>query len=196
MPEYWDICDADGNPTGRIHEKGKPMHPGEYHLAVTVWIRNSEGKFLLSRRLPTARHDPHFWEPTGGSAIAGEDSLTAALREVREELGLTLDPSRGKLFKRYNWPHGDGKGMAHFCTWLFSLDTPLSAVTLQPTETCDAMWADKNTICRLIEKGIFVPYTYLDDLFAFCENTPVGNSHENDPVENKPHFPITERSCL
>lgn len=182
MPEYWDICDADGNPTGRIHEKGKPMHPGEYHLAVTVWIRNSEGKFLLSRRLPTARHDPHFWEPTGGSAIAGEDSLTAALREVREELGLTLDPSRGKLFKRYNWPHGDGKGMAHFCTWLFSLDTPLSAVTLQPTETCDVMWADEDTIRRLIREGIFVPYTYLDELFAHCRI-------QKDPIENTLFIP-------
>ena len=175
MPEYWDICDEHGIPTGRIHEKGKPMNPGEYHMAVTVWLRNREGKFLISRRLPTARHDPHFWEPTCGSVLAGEDSLTAALREVREELGLTLDPAAGEIFRKYNWPHHDGRGMVHFCTWLFRCDAAPAEVVLQPEETCDAMWADEDTIRRLIREGIFVPYTYLDEFFAYCQKNPVGN---------------------
>ena len=189
MPEYWDICDENGIPTGRLHEKGKPMNPGEYHMAVTVWIRNREGKFLLSRRLPDARHDPHFWEPTGGGAKAGEDSLTAACREVREELGLTLDPKKGEVFKRYNWPHGDGKGMVHICTWIFRCDAALSEIILQPEETCDAMWADEDTIRRLIGEGIFVPYTYLDELFAYCRT-------KENPAENGTFHPTSERSPL
>lgn len=177
MPEYWDICDEHGIPTGRLHQKGKPMNPGEYHMAATVWIRDREGKFLLSRRLPTASHDAGCWEPTGGSALAGEDSLTTALREVREELGLSLDPAKGTLFKRYNWPHHDGKGMAHICVWIFESDVSLDEVVLLPTETCDAMWADEDTIRRLIEEGIFVPYTYLNELFAYCRS-------KLEPVEN------------
>lgn len=168
MPEYWDICDENGVPTGRIHQKGTPMNPGEYHMAVTVWIVNRQGEFLLSRRLPTARHNAGFWEPTCGSAIAGEDSLTAALREVKEELGLTLDPVCGTLFRRYNWPHHDGKGMVHFCTWVFRCDASLSDVVLQPEETCGAQWAAEDHIRALIREGCFVPYTYLDELFAFC----------------------------
>ena len=38
------------------------------------------------------------WETTGGSALAGDDSLTAALRETKEELGIDLDPQKGVLF--------------------------------------------------------------------------------------------------
>lgn len=35
-----------------------------------------------------------MWETTGGSAVAGDDSLTAALRETKEELGIDLAESR------------------------------------------------------------------------------------------------------
>lgn len=172
MPEYWDICDENGIPTGRIHQKGTPMNPDEYHMAVTVWILNRKGEFLLSRRVPAARHNAGFWEPTCGSALAGEDSLAAACREVREELGLTLDPSAGTVFDRYNWPHLNGSGMVHFCVWVFRGEFSLDEVILQPTETCDARWADEDTIRTRIREGVFVPYSYLDKLFAFCRNLP------------------------
>ena len=170
MPEYWDICDENGIPTGRIHERGKPMRHGEYHMAVTVWILHKTGEFLISKRVPTAGHHPGFWEPTGGSALQGEDCLTAALREVREELGLILNPADSILFKRYNWPHADRQGMAHICTWVFRQDVSLSDIVLQPEETCDVRLASEDDIRDLIREGCFVPYTYLDELFVFCKN--------------------------
>ncbi|MBQ4606216.1 MAG: hypothetical protein IJB15_05895 [Clostridia bacterium] len=44
------------------------------------------------------------------------------------------------------------------------------------------MWADEDTIRRLIREGVFVPYTYLDELFAHCRI-------QKDPVENTPFIP-------
>jgi len=41
MSELWDVLDIDGNKTGRIHERGKPMQKGEGHLVVLIWILNS-----------------------------------------------------------------------------------------------------------------------------------------------------------
>ncbi len=94
MAEFWDVRDAHGVKLGRLHERGTPMREGEYHLSVTVWIANSRGEFLISKRAP-AKNSPNMWEPTGGGALAGEESLDAALRETKEELGLTLDPAKG-----------------------------------------------------------------------------------------------------
>lgn len=105
MNEIWDITDAEGRPTGRTMEKGTPMRPGEYHLSVSVWIVNDSGEFLISRRVPGKKAAPGMWEAAGGSALAGEDALTAALREVKEELGLVLDPGEGScLFEVYMAP--------------------------------------------------------------------------------------------
>ena len=42
-----------------------------------------------------------MWETTAGCAVAGEDSITAALREVREEVGLELDPADGVVYKEW-----------------------------------------------------------------------------------------------
>ena len=87
--ELWDILDEDGNKTGELVARGRPMKQDEYHLVVHVWIRNSKGQFLISKRTPNKTF-PNMWETTGGSAIKGEDSLSAALREVREEIGINL----------------------------------------------------------------------------------------------------------
>ena len=36
MQEMWDIVDQNGNKTGRLHERGRPMQKGEYPLSVSV----------------------------------------------------------------------------------------------------------------------------------------------------------------
>lgn len=96
MSEFWDIYDKDRKLTGRTVERGKPMGRDEYHIVVNVWIRNSKGQWLISKRTAN-KHFPLLWEPTGGSAVAGESSFDAALRETREELGVELDPEKGEF---------------------------------------------------------------------------------------------------
>ena len=40
MAELWDVLDENGLSTGRVHERGKPMNKGEYHLEVYVVYQN------------------------------------------------------------------------------------------------------------------------------------------------------------
>lgn len=162
MAELWDIVDENGNKTGRLHQRGKPMKKGDFHLAVSIWIVNSNGQFLISRRTPERNH---MWETTSGGVLAGEGSLEAALRETKEELDITLDPNQCTLFKSYVIPHRNGDGMAYFNVWVFHHDADIKSVILQPEETCDAKWADKNQIKRMIDEGIFTDYSYIDELF-------------------------------
>jgi len=169
MNEIWDITDAEGRPTGLTMEKGAPMRPGEYHLSVSVWIVNDSGEFLISRRVPGKKAAPGMWEAAGGSALAGEDALTAALREVKEELGLVLDPAKGHVFSRYTWPHSDGSGAACIVVWIFRQEAALSGLSLQREETCGAKWASKEQLRALIRDGKMIPYTYIEELFRHTE---------------------------
>ncbi len=155
--ERWDVLDADRNPTGRIHRRGDPLPEGDYHLVVQVWVRNARGEFLLTRRAPT-KGFPNLWEPTGGSAQAGDDSLSAALRELREETGLTVTPEQGRLVRTMRRT-GD-----FLDVWLFDADFPLDAVTFQPGETTDAQHADAAQIRAMRDAGEIVPVLpYLDE---------------------------------
>jgi 8-oxo-dGTP pyrophosphatase MutT (NUDIX family) len=60
-----------------------------------VLIADDEGRacFLLTRRTPTLRTHARQWALPGGRIDAGESPERAALRELREEVGLALEPS-------------------------------------------------------------------------------------------------------
>ena len=159
MAELWDIVDEHGNRTGRFHERGIPMNPGDYHPSVIVWIVNGRGEFLITQRSPEKRAGG-MWETTAGCAVAGEASLTAALREVREEVGLELDPEDGVIYKEYTYPHSSGDGAAYNTVWVFRMEYDTADVVLQPGETCAFMTADAETVLLMMREGKFIPYDY------------------------------------
>lgn len=157
MIELWDIVDEHGNRTGKTMVKGTPMKKGEYHLSVSVWIQNDAGDYLVSQRVPT-KIAPNMWETTGGAAISGEDSLSAALRETKEELGVTLYPENGRVLKSYTYPHSSGDGAAYIEVWLFRQNIDIETVVLQKEETCDVKWASKEQIKQMMDQNIFIKF--------------------------------------
>lgn len=156
--ELWDVYDSERRFTGKLHRRGDFLGDGEYHLVVHIWMMNSNGEFLLTKRTPN-KGFPNMWETTGGSALAGDDSLTAAMREVREETGLMLDPKLGKVIITLR------RDDNFVDVWLFKQDFELDDVILLEGETCDKMYASLAKIKELYDKGEFVPYSYIDKIF-------------------------------
>ena len=129
---------------------GEPMGEGEFHLVVYAWIRGGDGRYLLTKRAPN-KGFPNMWECTGGSALAGDDSLTAVLREVREETGLRLDPMRGRRVASH-------RAAGRFeDVWLFERNVALDELTFQEGETCGAMLARAEEILELQREGKMAP---------------------------------------
>ena len=152
--ELWDIYDKDRNFTGRKHRRGDPLSSGDYHLTVHVWLQHTDGRFLITKRAPNKGY-AGLWECTGGSALAGDDSLTAALREVKEEAGLEVLPGNGRIILDY-------QGWDWFTdVWLFRQHFDLDAVQLQPGETCDYRWATAEEILEMNQREEMVPFRYL-----------------------------------
>ncbi len=150
--ELWDVLDEHRCLTGRVHPRGVPLPLGDYHLVVLVLIQNDKDEILITRRAATKGY-PNMWEVTGGSALAGDDSLQAALREAREETGIELDPARGHVVASEQWSDS-------FCDiWLFRQNFDLSSVVLQEGETTAAMAASCEQILHMERAGEFVPFT-------------------------------------
>ncbi|MDD4494625.1 MAG: GNAT family N-acetyltransferase [Eubacteriales bacterium] len=169
--EIWDVYDENRNLTGRYIERGRPRwQKGNYHLVVHVWKRNAKGDWLIDRRTPRKTDNlGGLWETTGGSAVAGDSSLDAALRETKEELGLTLLPESGRLFHSYI--NKGFNGYTGFIdVWVFDCDCSLEDIVLQESETCDVMWASSDKIKEMIENSEFIGreiYPYLDRLLGY-----------------------------
>ena len=146
--------------------RGFSLISSRHYLVVQVWIRNSQGQWLISQRAPEKPMGLK-WEPTGGSVLAGEESIEGALREVKEELGITLEPHRGCLFttQRRDYPNWLLPGFLD--VWVFHHDAFLKDIRLQPGETVDAQWVTTEELWQLINTDQFIPlprYGYIPEL--------------------------------
>ena len=140
--ELNDIYDKERNLTGRTHRRGTPWKKGEYGLVVCVWVYDGKGKLLLTRRAPE-KSFAGTWENSGGAAQAGETSLQAIVRELREETGIEAAPEEFKLL----CDHRDRSAHYDFYCLCRDSDTP---VILQKGETDDYQWATFAQVHELI----------------------------------------------
>lgn len=156
--ELWDVLDDDRNPTGRTVERGGfVLKPGEYHLVVHIWVMTGNNLFLIQRRSEDKEPMPGEWAATGGAAVSGEDSFTAARRELFEELGIATD--RSTLlplvsFKRKN---------SFLDVWYTVYDQPVCDLPLQSSEVAEVKSVTEEELLTMIRDGKF--HRYGNDYF-------------------------------
>ena len=155
--ELWDLYNEHRELTGRDHIRGEEVPQGFYHLVVHIWIRNSRGEYLISQRSADRPAYPLMWECVGGSVTKGEDSLTGALRETKEEVGLTLSPEDGKLVYSVVGRVVNGVKFRDIVdVWLFEYDGPVSLEQATTKEVAQTVWMTKKQIQELFDTGKLV----------------------------------------
>ena len=143
--EWNDIYDKDRNRTGRVHLRGTPWKRGEYGLVVCVWVYDDRGNVLMTRRAPE-KSFAGTWENSGGAAQAGEESLQAIVRELREETGISANPRDFELID------SGSDRFSHFDYYCLRWNGSLSSLRLLPGETDDARWVSLPQVHEMIRK--------------------------------------------
>ncbi|MDE5636911.1 MAG: NUDIX domain-containing protein, partial [Alistipes sp.] len=91
--EILDIVDEAGFPTGETADRVRVHAEGLLHRTAHVWLlrrRNGRAEVLLQRRSENKESCPGCWDiSSAGHIPAGMGFVESALRELREELGLT-----------------------------------------------------------------------------------------------------------
>lgn len=111
MEEYFDILNEDGSNKGIIKTRSEVHKKGFWHKAVHIWIVNENGDILLQRRSPDKDSDPNMLDIScAGHLTSGDDSITGALRELKEELNLDVKPRELKYITtlKRSPKHSDG----------------------------------------------------------------------------------------
>jgi len=139
MAELWELYDEEKRPTGLTMYRGDLPPAGYRHIVVDIWTLTSDGFLLLTQRHPD-KHWPLFWEGTGGSVLAGENSLEGALRELKEETGLIADRTHVRLLS-------SEKAEGYFFdNYLYLCPEKNPILVLQPEEVVDACFVDVRDI--------------------------------------------------
>ena len=144
--ELWDAYNAqfeqiEGMTLVRGEEDQIP--PGIYHLICDVLVRHADGTFLLMQRDPR-KPFPMMWEATaGGSALQGESPEECAVRELKEETGITASKLEELTRMVIDRAHGV------YVEFLCITDCDKDSVVLQEGETIAYQWLTGDEICRM-----------------------------------------------
>ena len=89
--EMFDVVTAEGKATGQRRRRDDVHRDGDWHVSAHVWIVTPDGRVLLQRRAEGKESHPGLWDVSvAGHLAAGERAVEAAIRECREEIGLSL----------------------------------------------------------------------------------------------------------
>ena len=166
--ELWNLYDENRNKLERIGVRGEAMQNGEFHLVASAWIYNDNKEFLISKRAPNKRK-PLKWEATTGSALRGEDTLDAAVREIKEELGIDVKKEDAVLLGTKI--RKDKECPDIFDVYIFKNNIPIESVTIQKEEVCDVKWATADEIRKIVADGNFNnPSVLLSEALKFPYN--------------------------
>jgi isopentenyl-diphosphate delta-isomerase len=83
------LVDHNDKVLGSMEKLAAHQNGGHLHRAISVFISNSKGEWLLQRRAFEKYHSRGLWSNTACShPKPGESSLKAAQRRLKEEMGL------------------------------------------------------------------------------------------------------------
>ena len=151
--ELYDLYTADREKTGKTMERGEPTPPGYYRLIIHVCIFSEDGKMLIQQRQLSKKMWPDRWDVSvSGCAVSGDSSKSAAERETREELGLSVDLSHMRPALTLYW------GRVFEDIYVLTRSVDLASLQLQPEEVQAVRWASKDEILQMIDDGRFVPF--------------------------------------
>jgi len=102
MPEeYFDVVDENNNVIGKSTREECHIK-GLWHRAVHVIVVNSKGDMLLQKRSMKKDLYKGYWiDAAAGHVDSGESYEEAAIRELKEELGINIKLKKLFDFKKY-----------------------------------------------------------------------------------------------
>ena len=89
--ELIDILDENGIKTGQVLPRSEVHKKGLWHRAIVVAIINEKNEILIQQRSKKKEKNAGMWDiSAAGHISSGQDSLSAATREINEEVSVNL----------------------------------------------------------------------------------------------------------
>lgn len=91
MAEYIDVLNEDGVKTGEILTRKEIHEKGLWHRAIVIAIVNEKNEILLQQRSANKDKNANLWDiSVAGHISSGQDSVSAAAREINEEVMIDI----------------------------------------------------------------------------------------------------------
>ena len=144
--EIRDLYDINKNLTGKTFIKGEQVPIGYYYLIVTVILENSNGEFLIQKRV---LRKGGKWALTAGHPKSGENSFQGLCSEASEELGIDISKDNPILVD--TWINND----QIFDIYYLRKDIDIKDIVIQEEEVDGVRYASLQEINNMHLNGEF-----------------------------------------
>lgn len=162
--ELFDILNEDGSKTGIVKERGVAHREGALHGTVHIWIVRKNDKsgydVLLQKRSANKDSHPGCYDiSSAGHISAGDERMESALRELWEELGLSVQPEQLELFGTtyvkfektfYGKRFRDNEISSDF---VYRQPVDIDKLNLQESEVSEVRWMDYEECRQKVAQG-------------------------------------------
>lgn len=162
--ELFDILNEDGSKTGIVKERGVAHREGALHGTVHIWIVRENEKsgydVLLQKRSANKDSHPGCYDiSSAGHISAGDEIMESALRELWEELGLSVQPEQLELFGTthvkfektfYGKRFRDNEISSDF---VYRQPVDIDKLSLQESEVSEVRWMDYEECRQKVAQG-------------------------------------------
>lgn len=119
-----------------------------YIRSVELLIRNSAGKYWIPTRTADKKIAPNGLDYSmGGHVDAGEEYIEAALREIREELNLDLEPKDLIFVTKFE------PALIHYFRVVYLYETD-ETPQYNPSDFVKAEWLSLEEIAQRLDSGV------------------------------------------
>ena len=140
--ELLDVVDENDRIIG-VKKRGEIHAEGLMHRAVHILVFNSGSELFIQKRAMSKDNNPGLWDSSAaGHVDSGEDYYSCAIRELEEELGLTVTAPLEYLFRLPASPVTD---MEHCIVYRCMDDGPF---VLESDEIDEGAWISGTVMDR------------------------------------------------
>ncbi len=169
--EYIDILNENGVRTGEMLSRDETHRGGYWHRAVIAAVVNDKNEILMQQRSITKDKFPGLWDlSVAAHIVAGEDAVSALVRELNEEIGVVISKKIQVKDCRFvssfkNIHHWDDKKLgpvdehAFYEFFVVNLNIPEKALNFNDGEVQDVKWMSLFEVKKMAKENKLHPRT-------------------------------------
>lgn len=163
--EYIDVLDENGVKTGEILSRKEIHQRGLWHRAIVIAIINENNEVLLQQRSINKDKNAGLWDiSVAGHISTGQDAISAAAREINEEVSIGIEAKVSITDFRYMFSYRVSQKFAddyvenQFYDFFILRKNGLRAknITLQESEVQDAKFVSLQELEEILQTDCIV----------------------------------------
>lgn len=167
-----DILNEQGQLTGRSTTIDEATNKGYWHLGAHAIIYTPSGSVIVQKRAHNMYFHPDMLDlSVGGFVNSHEAPEQAMIREIKEELGLSVTHSQltptGVTKYNHHWPSYRKVSRSFIYRYLVRVENEHIEIVTQPSEVAWAKFIPLNEVKLLLREGEVKSLGRLEPTFAY-----------------------------